>query len=496
MQFNPQTARFMSQLHPGVQLLLISGLTIFWLIPLSSWAMLGGQRDRNARLWFIGTGAYSVVATLFVFRSALPEWMNGPLAGTLSGVSVMCLLESMRLELHPKPTPWLVYGGLTGTWFVVLMTLRALGYQAVPAVHLSMLSALEIVLMAVTYRVLRQYKSRALWIVLLTFAAFWLINMSRVVEFVWTGRFSTLLEFTPIASIALVVNYLSAIFYCYGYWGFVVEKSRLRLVQATEETVLAREAERLAEERTRLAHEVLRERTALLDRLSKIGKMAQSGALSATIAHEVNQPLASVRLNVELAQSMAEDIQAPEALKRVLARTAEDNLRAATIVRRVRDMFRPGQAVKDDLVLDDLVRFVVDLMKKRLQDDHVQIQLVLEALGLFHFARGELEHVLMNLLDNALDAVTQVETGQRWIRVNTWREPGWLCIAVTDNGPGIAPDVQEHIFELSESSKEQGLGLGLWLSRYIAERHGGRLWLDARQETGTRFVLQLPEDSV
>ena len=101
----------------------------------------------------------------------------------------------------------------------------------------------------------------------------------------------------------------------------------------------------------------------------------------------------------------------------------------------------------------------------------------------------------MNLLDNALDAVTHVETGQRWIRVNTWREPGWLCIAVTDNGPGVPPHLREHIFDLSESSKEQGLGLGLWLSRYIVERHGGRLWLDARQDTGTRFVLQLPEDS-
>lgn len=199
--------------------------------------------------------------------------------------------------------------------------------------------------------------------------------------------------------------------------------------------------------------------------------------------------------NVELAQSMAEEMQAPDAFKRVLARTAEDNLRAATIVRRVRDMFRPGQAVKDDLVLDDLVRFVVDLMKKRLQDERVQMQLVLNALGPFHFARGELEHVLMNLLDNALDAVTHVKTGQRWIRVNTWREPRWLCISVTDNGPGVPPHLREHIFELSESSKEHGLGLGLWLSRYIVERHGGRLWLDARQDTGTRFVLQLPEDS-
>lgn len=295
------------------------------------------------------------------------------------------------------------------------------------------------------------------------------------------------------SNVALLVNYLSAIFYCYGYWGFVVEKNRELLVTATEQTVMAREAERQSSERERLTREAWRERTELMERLTLIGRQAQAGAMSASIAHEVNQPLAAIQLNVEEAQRMAKDCPSSEGLQRLLVRIEADNKRAAEIVQRVRALFNQSQVRLRIQVIDDMVRFVTDMLRRRIQLEKVKINLSLKAPQPFEYASGEVEHVLMNLLENALDALSALPPHQRQIDIATWEEPGWVVVSVADNGPGIAADQRERIFDLYQTSKPQGMGLGLWLAHYIAERHGAQLVLDTSHTPGALFVLRLPK---
>lgn len=489
----------MSQLHPGVQLLLLSGLVIFWLIPLSSWLMLRGQRDRNANLWFMGTAIYSVVASLFVFGNAMPPMVRGPLMMSLTFACLLCLVESLRREVSLRPCPWKCY---------VLATLSLLGFlmALVPkdlyagfgrSFALTVLAVTEIYLMVLTERVRRKHQSRALWVVNAMFAAFVLANLSRVIEWVTTGRYSQLLDFTPVSNFSLMVNYLGVIFYCYGYWGFVVEKKQRQLVQATEQTVMARESEKLAIAREQITQEVLRERTELMARLAMVGKHAQSGALSASIAHELNQPLAAIQLNIEEVQRMARAgnpaTPLPPMLPHLLERIEQDNQRAASIVRRVRRMFSQKEPQAESLVLDDVVRNVLEWMKQRLAAEEVRVDLALDTAAPFHFAGGEMEHILMNLIDNAIDALKQTPPADKRIGIRTWREQGSVYLSVTDTGPGVPEPMRETVFELSETSKAHGMGLGLWLSRYIVERHGGRLLLAPPGPAGASFVVQLPD---
>lgn len=485
----------MSHLNPGTQLFFFSGLIIFWLIPLSSWAMLRGQRDSNANLWFAGTALYSVVVSLFVFSPHFPLWVRGPLISALSGLSVLCLTESLRRELWGKPTPWAVYAAVVLLWFVTILVFFEVDLDPLGrAVHLVAISLLEFYVLYLANRVRRQHGSRALWVVIATIGAFALSNLSRVLEFALTGRFALLQDFTLAGSAALVMNYVSAIFYCYGYWGFVVEKGRQRLLTANEQVVLARTAEAHALAREQVSQELLQERTALMARLSATGKMAQSGALSATLAHEINQPLASIQLNVEEAQRLVHERGATELLERLLGRIQHDNQRAATIVQRVRALFSPGQVQLQSQVVDDLVRFVVSLLDARLRQEGVALHLTLDAAAPFQFSSGELEHALLNLLDNALQALRQVNEMGRRIDICTWRADGQVHLAVSDNGPGVPESLRAHVFELSASgSHSQGMGLGLWLARYIAERHGGTIELDAQHSPGARFVMHLPD---
>lgn len=484
----------MAHMHPGVQLLLLSGLMIFWLIPLSSWLMLSGQRDRNATLWFAGTGINAVAASLFVFGKWLPPLLTGPLLSALTLLTVFMLVESLRRELPLPRVPRWLYGLLVAIHFAQLAILLEVGLYDIPGrvVHMLVLSSVEIYLIWLTHVVRRHHQSKSLWLIMGMFAAYVVSNLGRVVELWLTGRFSLLLDFTLVGNFALMVNYLGVIIYCYGYWGFVVEKNRKQLVLATEEAVLAREAEKLAAEREQLAREALRERTELMQRLTLIGKQAQAGAMSASIAHEVNQPLAAIQLNVEEAQRLASECQSPAPLQNLLARIEEDNIRAAEIVRRVRSLFSQSQMRLQAQVIDDMVRFVTEMMKRRIHRDNVQIKLTLNAPEPFQCATGEVEHVVMNLLENAMDALLSSPEGQRQIEICTWMEPGWVVLSVTDNGPGVPVELRERVFELYQSSKPQGLGLGLWLAHYIVQRHGGRLQLDKAHATGARFVLRLP----
>lgn len=485
----------MSHLHPGVQLLLLSGLAIFWLIPLSSWLMLSGQRDRNANLWFSGTGFYALVATLFVFGSALPPLVSGPVTSTLVLVSVLLMRESLRREVSEDPPPLRLYVSLVMLLLTVLTTLQELDLfaKAGRGLHMALISLVELNLLWMANRVRQRHHSKSMWVVMAMFSAYVLSNISRIAELLMTHRYSLLLDFTPVSSVALMVNYLSVIFYCYGYWGFVVEKNRQRLVTATEQMVLARENERLALEREQLAKEILRERTQMMEHLATIGKLAQSGALSAAIAHEINQPLAAIQLNIEESQRLLGQNTDTANLQHLLTRIERDNQRAAAIVQRVRTMFSQRQVQLQSLKLDELVRFVLECMQRRLDLDRVQVSLELDTSAPFMFTAGEMEHILMNLLDNALDALQQMPAEQRRIQILSWREPGWVWLSVADNGPGVPATMGEKIFTLSETSKVRGMGVGLWLARYIVERHGGYIMLDEKHCPGARFLLQLPD---
>jgi C4-dicarboxylate-specific signal transduction histidine kinase len=489
----------MSHLHPGVQLLLLSGLVIFWLIPFSSWLMLRKYRDQNANLWFIGTAIYSLVATLFVFGSALPVQLRGPLSMTLAFSSLLCLAESLRRETSDRPCPWRVYLLATCSLFgfLALLVPQNLFAGFGQAASLTLLSVTEVYLMILTDRARRKHQSTSLWVVMGVFAAFVLSNISRVLEWLTTGRYSQLLDFTALSNVALMVNYLSVIFYCYGYWGYVVEKKQRQLVLATEQTVMARESEKLAIEREKITQSLLRERTDLMARLAMVGKHAQSGALSASIAHELNQPLAAIKLNIQEARRMACSISplssALTLLPILLERIEQDNQRAASIVRRVRQMFTQKQSQTESLVLDSVVHNIVECMSQRLATEGVQIDLVLDTAAPFRFASGEMEHVLMNLIDNAIDAFERTPEGEKRIDIRTWRDTGWVYLSVSDTGPGVPDNLRETVFELSETSKLHGMGVGLWLSRYIVERHGGFLRLSPQSQPGARFLVQVPD---
>jgi signal transduction histidine kinase len=223
-------------------------------------------------------------------------------------------------------------------------------------------------------------------------------------------------------------------------------------------------------------------------------KMAALGEMSGNIGHEINNPLAAILLRAQRLQRLA----AKDALDVDVVRSAAGDIRAtADRIRRIVDALRSfaRDAEKDPMrpeSIRDIVSETIELCAQRFR--HHSIELLVEPIpaDLYVSCRGvQISQVLLNLLGNAHDAVERAP--RRWVRVTAEGDAREACIAVTDSGPGIPPELHARIMEPFFTTKElgKGTGLGLSVSKGIAEAHGGRLTYDS--EAGeTRFVITLP----
>lgn len=455
--------------------------------------MLGRDSDRPARNWFFGTGVYALVAIIFVFGNGLPGLLHSQLITFLSLGSVLLMLEALRLEVSDTSTPFLLYAFALIAEQVLLSFLYFLDqFALLQALHLLIISGFELVLIHLANRIRCIYRSRALWLVIGVFGMFIISNISRAFMFFLIGSFPTLMDSNFFATSALILNQVSIVFYCYGYWGFVIEKTRSRLVLATQVTNQVKERERVAIQEKQLIRNTLDQRTQLMDRMIRIGRLVQSAALTGSIAHEINQPLSANRLNISEAIRLTKEISAPVGLTKLLYRIESDNGRISEIVKRIRSIFGQDRSWEQMDLLDKIVRSALEMFEEQFAKAKIGIHISLGADRPFLFVPGEIEHIIFNLLSNAFDSLEYNPGSKKEIRIETWIDKTNAYLAVRDSGPGVPSYLRDEIFELHETSKRNGMGLGLWLSRFIAERNGGTLTLADSTDEGACFVMQLP----
>jgi signal transduction histidine kinase len=219
------------------------------------------------------------------------------------------------------------------------------------------------------------------------------------------------------------------------------------------------------------------------------------GELTASIAHEVNQPLAAVVTNGNacLRWLAAEPSNLDEARKAV-ERIIRDANRASEVIARIRMLLKKNEPVKTRLNPNQLIRDIVPLVEAEARRHDVSVQTELAAnLPRVTGDRVQLQQVLLNLVVNALDAMSTMNHGRRILRLQTSRIRNEVVqIAVRDSGVGLAAQNQERLFEAFYTTKPQGLGMGLSISRSIVESHGGRLWAAANHGPGATFLFTLP----
>jgi PAS domain S-box-containing protein len=251
-------------------------------------------------------------------------------------------------------------------------------------------------------------------------------------------------------------------------------------------------ASKVARDITDRKHAEAREKM-LMAELAHVNRMATAGELSASIAHEINQPLATISFNAEAVRvslsSKKFDSDVVDALDEILVASH----RASEIVKNVKSMFRKDAGDQSEVGINELIRSVIDLVTVDLRKH--QIDLKMELDDHLPYVLGnhvQLQQVVLNLVMNAIDAMRSAHVRSLSVSSKLSSRDG-VHVSVEDTGIGIDPNYGDKIFEPMFTTKEHGLGMGLCICRSIIEQHGGRIWVSPGVSVGAIFQFELPK---
>jgi signal transduction histidine kinase len=299
-------------------------------------------------------------------------------------------------------------------------------------------------------------------------------------------------------AVVFVGQFTAMVMLCVGFMQIFVDQDH-RSQMATEQQ-LAREQERasMALQHSQDLSVLLNEREEIIRQLTLSNKSAGMGALVASFAHELNQPLTANLLHAELlqAQLMAavQGVKQPDlkTLHDVAEAMVSDTQRAADIIRKLRNLFRMGKGEYSPLNLEPLVSDVLELVRSKLNEADIMLTTEFDKNLLVNGDQTQLQQVVLNLLNNAIDAMVDGRTRYPHLRLSAKAVDQYIDLQVQDNGKGVDPSRMEDVFSLFKTSKSEGMGVGLWLSRSIVETHGGRLTFESEPGHRTVFTLRLP----
>ncbi len=256
------------------------------------------------------------------------------------------------------------------------------------------------------------------------------------------------------------------------------EELEQRIVERTSQLTLASEA--LREAQTELAH---------------VNRVTTMGLLAASIAHEINQPVAAAVTNAHAALRWL-GAQPPdlEEARQALAHIVKDGHRAGEIVTRIRGLIKRAPSRNDRLDINETILEVIALTRSEVQRNRVSLQTRLaNGLPPVQGDRIQLQQVILNLIVNAVEAMSGAAEGARALLISTGKDASnAVLVAVRDSGSGLDPEGLDRLFDPFYTTKPSGMGMGLSICRSIIEAHGGRVWATANVPQGAVFEFTLP----
>ena len=228
--------------------------------------------------------------------------------------------------------------------------------------------------------------------------------------------------------------------------------------------------------------------------LAHANRVAAMGQLTASITHEVNQPITAA-ITYALAARRWLSAEPPNfhEVDDALSLIVKEGNRAGEVVERIRALIKKAPARKDAVEINDAILEVIALTRTEAANNGVSVRTQLaEGLPPVQGDRVQLQQVVLNLIINAIDAMRDVGDGTRELLVSSHNEPDGVSVEVRDSGPGFAPAALERVFEPFYTTKPEGMGLGLSICRSIIEAHGGRLWAIPCEPQGALFQFTIP----
>jgi signal transduction histidine kinase len=311
-------------------------------------------------------------------------------------------------------------------------------------------------------------------------------NLTDIITIFGEDLFSRYLRWAGIATILLTYFGIGA-FYLRQQ---LSERSQLIDAIHSQESALTNQAEEKSQ-----IQQLLNERNELINSLIQAKKSAETGALSAALAHELNQPLCAIQLNAECLQmELTSDVTNPIINRELIERILSDNKRASEIIISLKQVFSNTALVAQRVDLIEVISSLEKLFLPLAKRANISIFQKYPINGTCHVEVNtqEFQQVLLNLINNAIEALTDTKEHEQHIEISISKQDNCAYLSVSDTGKGIDPNMQTSIFNLLNSTRFSGMGLGLWLSQHIIERHQGRLYLTKKPGWSTTFMIELP----
>jgi C4-dicarboxylate-specific signal transduction histidine kinase len=232
--------------------------------------------------------------------------------------------------------------------------------------------------------------------------------------------------------------------------------------------------------------------------LAHANRVATMGQLTASIAHEVSQPVATARNNASAALNfLARSPPDLEEVREALTCVVSDIDRARDIIGRIRDHIKKAPPRRESFDLNAAIHEVIALARSEVAKNGVWVQTRLsEGLSAVQADRVHLQQVVLNLILNAIEAMSSVDEYPRELLISTEHsQTDGIIVTVRDSGPGIDPEQLDRVFDAFYTTKSSGVGMGLSICRSIIAAHGGRLWAEANKPKGAVFRFTLPAEN-
>jgi signal transduction histidine kinase len=280
-----------------------------------------------------------------------------------------------------------------------------------------------------------------------------------------------------------------------GFLHIFLSIKEVNKLKIQSELVKAQEKSNYLSEYGKKLQILINEREEMIRQLTLSNKSAGMGALAASFAHELNQPLGAIRLNAQLMErKLADSTIAPSQAKEIIDAVIHDNQRAADIIRKLKNMFNHQIAAEfEPVIFDGLILDTVDLIRFKAAELKIEVVVDVQANIQVRGDVTQLQQVVLNLLNNALDAIKDSNNINRLLKVTLSLNGDHIILQIQDTGDGIGVEIQDFVFQLFKSSKSAGMGIGLWLSQTVINGHGGVITFDTLKGQGTTFTVTLPQ---
>lgn len=224
--------------------------------------------------------------------------------------------------------------------------------------------------------------------------------------------------------------------------------------------------------------------------LSHSSRVNVMGQMATSLAHELNQPLLAITQNMDSAlYALNDNTGDPEELKTILEETDRHAHRAGDIIRALRGFVKKDGVEKAEFDFEELLEQTLHLVRSEAKENGIIIRTQAKGLDPVYGSRVQIAQVLLNLLRNAIEAISDSDVTRRLVHLTTENTASGLLISITDTGPGFDP--RANLFEQFETTKEDGMGLGLSICRSIVESHGGKLWYQQDDDGRSQFCFTL-----